>query len=89
MSEDVKYSILLPFLDDSHSFVHGYECGMISQIMDHKEPIDRTVHSANVEQLKMMADVYGYRINFEEFAPAMDPEGTYRRMIGAPGDYRQ
>lgn len=83
--EPKKYSLLMSFVDQSHSFVHGYECGKLWELMDRGEPIDQNVHSANAEQIRMMAKHHDYKIELEPFSREMDPDGTYFRMIGAPG----
>lgn len=78
-SDEEEFACLMPFFDQSHSFVHGYECGQIWETMGRGEPIERIVHAANLGQLRRMADVLCYRVEFER---GDDP--TYLRMIGAP-----
>jgi len=84
MSEQ-GYSLVMPFLDGSKSFVHGFECGQVWEEMERGEPIERNINAANIEQIRLMAKVHDYKVDFEEYAPSLDPEGTWRRMIGAPG----
>lgn len=86
MSDDVEYRPLMAFFDESVSFCNGFECGQIWQRMDAKEPLAQNVHAANVEQIKAMADVHGYQVDFTLYSPGEDPENTWRWMIGAPGE---
>lgn len=79
MSEREEFGLLMAFDDQSKSFVHGYECGQIWEIMSRKEPIERMVHTANVGQIKQMAEVLMYRV---EVGQSEDP--TYSRLIGVP-----
>lgn len=89
MSEEEKpvtYSLLMSFGDQSKSFCHGWECGKLWEKMDRAEPLDHiTVHSANAEQIRMIAKHFDYKIELEPFAPALDPDGTYLDLFGAPG----
>lgn len=78
-SEREEFGLLMSFDDQSKSFVHGYECGQLWEIMSRKEPIDRMVHSANKAQIKQMADVLLYRV---DIADSEDP--VYMRLIGVP-----
>lgn len=74
MSE--QYSIIMPFLDGSKSFCHGYECGMLWVRMAHKLPLEDGVpiHDENIEQIKLMAAHHGYTA---EFTPSEVPGWTY------------
>jgi hypothetical protein len=83
---DQEYSLLMRFLNDSLDFVLGYECGQLWERMEDKKPIDQNIHSANVEQIRVMADIHSYRVEFEEYAPALDHKGTYKRLLAAPGE---
>lgn len=57
--------LLLPFLDESPSFVHGYECGRFSYRIAQGEVIDYIpVHAVNVEQLIIICEYHGYEYTF-------------------------
>jgi hypothetical protein len=60
-----EFRCLVPFPDESHSFVHGFEAGMVWQRMNAKERlIDNPIayHKANREVLINMAAAQGYDI---------------------------
>lgn len=60
------YVCLMPFLDASESFVNGWECGTIWDAMTRGEAFKgKVVHTANKDQLTMMADHHGYECSFE------------------------
>lgn len=80
-----RYSLQMAFLDPSHSFVHGYECGRLWELMSRGEPIEQNVHTANAEQIALMAKYHDYKFDLKEYPLSEDPDGTYRWMIGAPG----
>ena len=59
--------LLMPFLDESPSFVHGFECGKLWQDLDAgKSFTDATVHNANVSQIKMMCEHFGYEYSLKD-----------------------
>lgn len=71
------YSLAMPFLDGSESFVHGYECGAMAEKMVRGEVFDgRLVHTENVEQLKMLGKMNHYTVSFEVL------DDTWTRMTG-------
>lgn len=56
-----EYKVLMPFLDGSESFAHGFEAGLVWSIMDAGRPLkDYLVHTINLPQLKMMAKRFHY-----------------------------
>lgn len=56
------FVMLIPFIDQSHSFVHGFECGTIWQMLvDRKEIKDKTIHTASIEQFEMMCEALKYK----------------------------
>jgi hypothetical protein len=62
------YDIVMPFVDGSSSYVNGYECGAIAEKMEHGEVFEsRLVHTANIEQLKMLAKRQHYTVTFDIF----------------------
>ena len=63
-----EYGMKYPFLDESPSFCHGYECGIIGYRMQEREEVvwDEAlpIHKENIEQIKLMAEYYGYDVMF-------------------------
>lgn len=67
---DDEMQLLLAFPDGSKSFVNGFEAGQIWALLDSGsvEPIDRgfdegfPVHTENVEMVRRMAQVRGFRV---------------------------
>lgn len=56
MSENI---LLMPFLDESESFVHGFECGKIWQLIEDGEVIENyLVHVANKDQIELMCKTF-------------------------------
>ena len=54
------------FDDQSHSYVHGFEAGMIYQrIKDGECLIEEQVHSANIKTLDEMATAEGFSIEWQ------------------------
>jgi hypothetical protein len=65
--EDAEFGCLVPFKDDSESFVNGFEAGMIWQRMIAGESViggatEPLTHSANLEVFKRMAEAMSYEI---------------------------
>jgi hypothetical protein len=64
--ESVDFKPLVSFPDQSDSFVHGFEAGMIwQQMQDGASPIGThglPYHTENVEVIKRMADAAGYQV---------------------------
>lgn len=66
MSKDIEYGLVMKFLDGSESFCNGYECGLINGEMRTGKAIEtRTVHTANKQQIEMIANVNNYSIDWE------------------------
>jgi hypothetical protein len=81
---NTEYGLVLPFDDDSPSFVHGFEAGRIAMCMQQGlTPIDDAmpVHSENAEVLRRMADYYAYRI---ELRPSGTDGWLYLRASKVP-----
>lgn len=52
---------MMPFIDDSASFVNGFEVGQLwASFKMGDVPESSTVHTANVEQLRLVAEHYRY-----------------------------
>lgn len=65
MNEET-YGLIVSFPDQSDSFVHGFEAGMIWEMM--KAPITHfvmTVHTANEEVIRRQADAADKDVAFE------------------------
>lgn len=80
-SEDAsEFRCLVPFPDQSPSFVHGFEAGMIWQQMVAgasviEPPI--AVHSANAEVYRRMAAAQGYDCEIE---PCEGPDDVWSML---------
>lgn len=64
---DAEFGCLVPFVDDSESYVNGFESGIIWQRMLAGEEIiggatEPPTHSENFEVFKRMADAMNYDI---------------------------
>lgn len=66
-----EFRCLVPFPDQSASFVHGFEAGLIWQRMNAGEQVIGTnyeiaTHSANEEVFRRTADAHGYLLEVEK-----------------------
>lgn len=66
-SGEATYGLILSFPDQSHSFVHGYEAGLLAARMKAGEAeIDSKksfpFHRANLELFRRMATLHGYEL---------------------------
>ena len=58
--------LLMPFVDQSKSFTHGFECGQIWEWAKAGKPFDNYVfHSCNEYQVKRILKLYGYDYRIE------------------------
>ncbi|MGC4393759.1 hypothetical protein [Agrobacterium sp. M50-1] len=76
MDTDSEFHCLVPFTDESESFVNGFEAGMIWQRMLSGDELiggatEPPTHSENIEVFKRMAQAMGY-----------DLDGHYDRTDG-------
>ena len=63
MTESNKYGLLISFPDQSQSFVHGFEAGMVfNELANEPESFDVTGRAENVELYERIADYYGYDV---------------------------
>ena len=63
------YSLILPFPDQSESFVLGYEAGLVgAEIEAGTAAIERTVHTDNAELFRRMGAAYGYAVALKRTA---------------------
>ena len=73
----MEYELMVPFIDESPSFVHGYECGVIAQNMRTGKAFDDfTMHRINKHQVAMLAKSYHYEVAFK------DLDDTWCSLIG-------
>lgn len=66
------FSLQCRFLDESESFCLGFEAGRLAQRMHAGEsPISDPVpiHTANAEQVRVLADSMGYDADLQDLAP--------------------
>ena len=85
MSDKEEYGLLVSFTDQSHSFTHGFEAGMIWQDMQNNVPrIDMMVHEENVQVICRMAEAAGYQCGMI----GLDNNGLkvegWRRLVATP-----
>lgn len=69
-TENVEYGLIVSFEDQSASYVHGYEAGMLHQRMKSgaEAAIEMTVHIENQETIRRMAVAYGWEAEFKPTA---------------------
>lgn len=59
--------LIMKFIDDSKSYVNGFEAGRIWSEMELGNFFKHyPMHSANTEQVKLMCEYFAYSFNFEE-----------------------
>jgi hypothetical protein len=65
--ENAEYGLIVSFEDQSASYVHGYEAGMLHARMNsgQEAEIESVVHTENQETLRRMAVAYGWEAVFE------------------------
>ena len=64
-----NYEIVIRFDDESPSFVHGFESGMIWAAMEAgASPISRMVHTDIAVLLQRMAENHGYILSMESIS---------------------
>lgn len=85
MGEHVEHGLIVSFTDESDSFVHGFEAGMIWQRLQSGEPeIFATIHTENAEVLRRMAAATGYALALEEVAAVA---GWLNARLMSPGSF--
>lgn len=53
-------TLLMPFLDESSSFVHGFECGKLWNQIEEGETVElQLIHTENVNQIELMCKSFG------------------------------
>lgn len=57
----------MPFIDESKSFVHGFECGQIWELINQKyQFLNYIFHKANKKQVEMMCQRSGYKCTIKD-----------------------
>lgn len=60
-------NLLMPFVDESENFVHGFECGQIWEKIEwRKNLVDYMFHTVNTKQVELMCQRAGYDFTIEE-----------------------
>jgi hypothetical protein len=60
-------ALLFPFIDQSEIFVLGFEAGQFYEALKAGNPIkQKTIHTQNVQQVRVMAEAMGYAGLFED-----------------------
>ncbi len=64
---DEDFNLVLPFIDQSPEFCHGFECGQQYARMQHgrDNAFSQTVHTENLGQLRSAAASVGWVARFE------------------------
>ena len=58
---ETEYDMVMPFLTDNVDWVEGFECGAVyQQLKDRIDVIENYYHSANLKQIKAMAEHFNY-----------------------------
>lgn len=54
-----EHRCIMPFIDESPEFVHGFECGKIWEVLRMGDELtNHPVHTENSAQLQMICDYY-------------------------------
>ncbi len=80
--EQTDHSLIISFPDQSASFVHGYESGILDEKMNNGDSteIEQCVHSENLEVITRMAQAYHWDFQIVEKAPDGLEEWTYIKL---------
>ena len=64
--QDMELEILMPFVDESKSFTHGFECGQIWEWAQNGKVFDNYLfHSKNKIQVNRILKIYSYDFRIE------------------------
>ena len=67
MSNDSEYGLIVRFHDQSHSYVHGFEAGIIWRRMESGEQdFSATIHDENIAVIRDMAAACGLSATINE-----------------------
>lgn len=62
----MKNTLLMPFLDASESFTHGFECGQVWQKINEGECFEKyLIHTTNSKQIEMICEKFGVECEIE------------------------
>lgn len=66
-NDNVEYGLVVSFEDQSASYVHGFEAGLLKARMDSgaEASIEATIHEENRETVRRMAVAYGWEAEFK------------------------
>lgn len=60
--------LLMPFFDESASFVHGFECGKLWNLIEEGECVNNhLIHCENIKQIELMCQTFGVECIIEIF----------------------
>ncbi len=66
---NAEYGMVMPFKDESSSFVHGFEAGILWEKMCNNEKFEKyLIHTKNIEQIEMMCRRFHYYYRFENYS---------------------
>lgn len=61
-SSKANLALLIPFIDQSKSFMLGWECGVIFEAIKTRILIkERMIHTENIKQIEIMCESQNYR----------------------------
>ena len=84
-NDEVEYRLLVSFPDESESFVHGFESGIVwAKIEAGLNLIEVTIHAQNEEVMRRMARARGYDIDIKKTDFVGWLEATLRKNRPAP-----
>ena len=64
---ELDYDLIMAFIDETKSFVHGFECGRLWEWMTEGKDFDNyLIHSKNNKQVKKMLKIYEYDYRIEK-----------------------
>lgn len=75
-----EYQLVCRFVDQSESYVLGFEAGRLAQRMQQGEsPINNftPIHAKNEEQLRLLAEAFGYEADIRHLDP---PHGEWASL---------
>jgi hypothetical protein len=75
-TEEDGFNLCCKFIDDSESFVLGFECGLIWAHLANKTQYSFTAHRKNIEQLGLMANYFECNLRVDEACEAADDQSN-------------
>lgn len=66
MKADSRYDLIMPFIDETSNFVHGFECGCIWEWAQNGKSFNNYIfHTANKLQTEKILTLHGYDFRIE------------------------